>query len=63
MGFSENKLKLKAYILQHPIKLCSYAFSQQSIKYMVAPIKSNASIVEFDGSGQHQPLLPSSQDY
>ena len=45
------------------MKLCSKAFIQQSIKYMVAPRKSNASVVEFYGSGQLPPLLPQSQDY
>ena len=45
------------------MKLCSKAFSQQSIKSMVSPIKSNAYVVEFDGSGQPSLLLPSSQDY
>ena len=39
------------------------AFSQQPIKYMVAPIKTNASVVEFDVNGQPSPLLSSSQDY
>ena len=43
------------------MKLCFKAFSQQAIKYMVAPIDSNASVVEFFGSGQPPPLLLSSQ--
>ena len=34
------------------MKLYSKAFSQQSIKSMIVPRKYNASIVEFDGSGQ-----------
>ena len=46
------------------MKLCSKAFIQQTIKYIVAPIYSNAAVFEFDGSGQPPPLLPSPQlDY
>ena len=41
--------------------LCFKAFSQQQMKSMVAPIKTSASAVESDGSGQPPPLLPSSQ--
>ena len=37
------------------MKLCSKVFSQQSIKYMVAPIKYNTSVVEFYGSVQPPP--------
>ena len=45
-------------------KLYYKAFSQQPIKYMVAPINYNADVVEFVGSGQQPPLMPSSQlDY
>ena len=47
---------------QSSMKLCSKAFIQQSIKYMVAPRKSNASVVEFYGSGQPPPLLTLSKD-
>ena len=52
---------LKTYILQHSITLCSKAFSQQPTKYMVAPRKTDYSVVEFDGSGKRPPILPSSQ--
>ena len=45
------------------MKFCPKDFSQQPIKYMVVPSKYNDSVVEFDGSGQPPPLLPSSQDY
>ena len=45
------------------MKLCFKDFSQQPIKYMVAPSEYNASVVEFDGSGQPPPILPLSQDY
>ena len=43
------------------MKLCSKAFSQKPIKYMVAPRNYNASVVEFVGNGQPPPLLTSSQ--
>ena len=42
-------------------KLCSNAFNQEPIKYMVALSDSYASVVEVIGSGQPQPLLPSSK--
>ena len=46
------------------MKLCSKAFSQQPINSMVAPRDYDASVVEFVGSGQPPPLMPSSQlDY
>ena len=34
-------------------------FLQQPIESMVAMSKTNDYVVEFDGSGQHPPLLPS----
>ena len=40
------------------MKLCSKDFSQQPIKSMVAPRKTNASVVEFVGSGKPPSLLP-----
>ena len=63
-GVSWNNLFiLKAYILQRSMKFCYKAFRQQSMKSMVAPSKTNASVVEFYGSGKTPPMLPSSQDY
>ena len=44
------------------MKLCSKDFIQQPMKSMVPPNKTNGSVVEFDGSGQLQSLLPSPQD-
>ena len=44
------------------MKLCSKAFIQQPMKYMVAPSDSNAFVVEFVGNGQTPPLLPSHLD-
>ena len=49
---------LKAYISQCSMKFCSKAFSQQSLKYMVSPRKSNDYVVEFYDSGQPPQLLP-----
>ena len=56
--FWNNLFILKTYILKRYFKLCSKDFSQQPMKYMVAPSKTNYSVVEFDGSGQPPPLLP-----
>ena len=39
------------------MKFCFEAFSQKSIKCMVAPRKYNAFAVEFVGSGKHPPML------
>ena len=58
-----NMFILKAYELQRSMNLCSKAFSQQSIKSMVAPSKTNTSVVEFYGSGQPPRLLPSSHNH
>ena len=44
------------------MKLCSKDFSQQPIKSMVAPRKTNNSVAEFVGSGQNPPFLPSHLD-
>ena len=42
-------------------ELCSKAFIQQPIKYMVTPSKSNSCVVEVVGSGKPPPMLPYSQ--
>ena len=63
LSFMKQFFILKTYILHCSMKFCSKAFRQQPIKYMVAPRKYNASVVEFDGSGQPPPMMPSSQDY
>ena len=42
------------------MEFCSKDFSQKSMKSMVAPSESNASIFEFDGSVKPPPLIPSS---
>ena len=60
--FWNNLFILNTYILQRYSILCSKAFSQQPMKYMVAPNKTNASVVEYYGSGEPPLLLPSSQD-
>ena len=44
------------------MKLCSKDFSHQPMKSMVAPRETNDSVVEFDGTGQPPPMMPSSQD-
>ena len=41
------------------MELCSKTFIQQPMKSMVAPNEYNASVVEFDGSGQPTPMMPS----
>ena len=41
------------------MKLFRKAFNQKTIKYMVALSDYNASVVEFVGSVQPQPLMPS----
>ena len=40
------------------MKLCSKYFSQQPMKYMVAPSDYNADVIEFVSSGQPPSLLP-----
>ena len=46
------------YKLQRSTKLGCKAFSQQPIKYMVAPSDYNADVVKFVGSGQSPQLIP-----
>ena len=60
--FLKKDLILKTYILQRYSTLCSKDFSQKPMESMVAPIKTNDYIVEFDGSGQPPPMLTSSKD-
>ena len=45
------------------MKFYSKTFSQQPMKSMIVPSKTNDSVVEFDVSGKPPPLLPSPQYY